>query len=149
MQRYAPEFNRWVRRELKRTGPSWRVDETYVRVAGRWTYRYRAVDSNGAPLDFYLSESQEAAAAKRGFGRVWAEAHPPRRRLINLDGNPSYPKTVKGRKPERRFIRRCRCRTGPCLNNLVKPDHRTIKRRINAQQGFRSLSRGPANDSRL
>src|SRR5580700_11108842 len=51
VQRYAPELNRRVRRELKRTDASWRVDETYVRVAGRWMYLYRAVDSCGATLD--------------------------------------------------------------------------------------------------
>src|SRR5271165_2708184 len=53
VQRYAPELNRRVRRELRPTGGSWRVDETYIRVAGRWTYLYRAVDSAGATIDFY------------------------------------------------------------------------------------------------
>ncbi len=38
---------------------SWRVDETYVKVKGRWTYLYRAVDSRGQTIDFLLS-------AKRG-----------------------------------------------------------------------------------
>jgi IS6 family transposase len=52
VQRYAPELDRRVRRELKRTGTSWRVDETYVRVAGRWVYLFRALDSSGATLDF-------------------------------------------------------------------------------------------------
>jgi hypothetical protein len=52
VQRYAPELDRRVRRELKRTGTSWRVDETYVRVAGHWMYLYRGLDSSGATLDF-------------------------------------------------------------------------------------------------
>ena len=56
VQRYAPELERRVRRALRRTGTSWRVDETYVRVAGRWMYLFRAVDSDGATLDFHLSE---------------------------------------------------------------------------------------------
>jgi IS6 family transposase len=43
VQRYAPELNKRVRRELKPTNGSWRVDETYIRVKGRWTYLYRAV----------------------------------------------------------------------------------------------------------
>ena len=38
VQRYAPELNVRIRRELKPTNGSWRTDETYVRVAGRWTY---------------------------------------------------------------------------------------------------------------
>jgi transposase, IS6 family len=46
VQRYAPELNVRIRRALKPTKSSWRTDETYVRVAGRWTYLYRAVDSD-------------------------------------------------------------------------------------------------------
>ena len=55
VQRYAPELNRRCRRELRMTNRSWRVDETYLRVAGEWTYLYRAVDSTGATIDFLLS----------------------------------------------------------------------------------------------
>jgi transposase-like protein len=43
----------------------WRVDETYVRVKGKWVYLYRAVDSSGATIDFLLSAKREAAAAER------------------------------------------------------------------------------------
>ena len=48
VQRYAPELNKRCRRELKPTNGSWRVDETYIPVAGDWNYLYRAVDSTGA-----------------------------------------------------------------------------------------------------
>jgi transposase, IS6 family len=139
VQRYAPELNRRVRRELKRTGTSWRVDETYVRVAGRWVYLYRAVDCSGATLDFYLSENRDAAAAKQFFAKVLAAPNHPRPRVINVDGNPSYPNAVNRLKQEGRLGRRCRCRTCPYLNNIIEQDHRTIKRRINAKQGFRSF----------
>jgi transposase-like protein len=134
LQRYAPELNRRVRRELKRTGSSWRVDETYVRVAGRWTYLYRAVDSTGATLDFYLSETRDAAA-KRFLAKVLAADHHPRPRVINVDGNPSYPKVVKELKQERRLGQRSRCRTCPYLNNIIEQNHRAIKRRRNASKG--------------
>ena len=102
-------------------------------------YLYRAVDSSGAPLDFYLSENRGAAAARPFFCKVLAAANHPRPRVINVDGNPSYPKVVKKLKQERRFGRRCRCRICPYLNNIVEQDHRAIKRRINAKQGFRSF----------
>src|SRR3954463_5172700 len=59
VQRYAPELNERIRHELKPTNGSWRTDETYVRVAGRWTYLYRAVDSTGATIDFLLSENRD------------------------------------------------------------------------------------------
>jgi transposase-like protein len=64
VQRYAPELNRRCRLEMRMTNRSWRVDETYLRVAGKWTYLYRAVDSTGATIDFLLSRRRDAAAAK-------------------------------------------------------------------------------------
>ena len=59
--------------------------------------------------------------------------------MINVDGNPSYPKVVAELKQEGKLGRRCRCRTCPYLNNIVEQDHRAIKRRVNASQGFRSF----------
>jgi IS6 family transposase len=140
VQRYAPELDRRVRRELKRTGTSWRVDETYVRVAGHWMYLYRALDSCGATLDFYLSPKRDAAAAQQFLSKVLVAANHSHPRVINVDGNPSYPHAVSRLKQEGRLGRRCRCRTSPYLNNVIEQDHRALKRRINAQQGFRSLA---------
>src|SRR5215470_16065950 len=59
VQRYAPELYKRIRRELRRPNRSWRVDETYVRVAGVWTYLYRAVDSTGETIDFMLSPKRD------------------------------------------------------------------------------------------
>src|SRR5262249_47867491 len=73
VQRYAPELERQLRRRLKPTNDSWRVDETYIRVKGKWIYLYRAVDSNGATIDFLLSAKRDAAAAKRFWRNPWAE----------------------------------------------------------------------------
>ena len=70
VQRYAPELHRRCRRERRRTNRSWRADETYLRVAGKWTYLYRAVDSTGATVDFLLSARRDAAAAKRFFQKA-------------------------------------------------------------------------------
>jgi transposase-like protein len=62
--RYAPELSKRMRRHLRRPGSSWRVDETYVRVAGAWTYLYRAIDSQGDTIDFMLSPKRDLVAAK-------------------------------------------------------------------------------------
>src|SRR6476646_7915027 len=51
VQRYAPEIQRRLRPRLPPTNDSWRVDETYIRVKGKWVYLYRAVDSTGATID--------------------------------------------------------------------------------------------------
>ena len=63
VQCYSPELERRLRRHLKPTNKSWRVDETYVRVKGRWCYLYRAIDSTGATIDFLLSALRDADAA--------------------------------------------------------------------------------------
>ena len=141
VQRYAPELNKRCRRELKPTNGSWRVDETYISVAGIGTYLYRAVDSSGATIDFWLSAQRDAAAAKAFFQRALRAPGHPRPRVINVDGNPSYPKVITELKREHKFgcRCRCRCRTCPYLNNIVEQDHRAIQRRVNASQGFRSF----------
>src|SRR3954470_12992848 len=146
VQRYAPELNERIRRELKPTNGSWRTDETYVRVAGRWTYLYRAVDSTGATIDFLLSESRDLTSARRFFQKALAAPGHPRPRVINVDGNPSYPTVIQELKQDRVLGRRYRCRIVAYLNNIVEQDHRAIKRRINASLGFR---RRETHDSRL
>src|SRR5881275_2645787 len=140
VQRYAPELNRRCRPELRKTNRSWRVDETYLRVAGKWTYLYRAVDSTGATIDFLLSARRDAAAAKRFFQKALPSVGHPLPRVINVDGNPSYPKVISELKRSGELGRRCRCRPVRYLNNVVEQDHRAIKRRVRAMQGFRAFS---------
>lgn len=58
VQEYAPEIDQRSRPYLKKSNDSWRVDETYVKVRGKWLYLYRAVDSSGQTLDFQLNETR-------------------------------------------------------------------------------------------
>jgi transposase, IS6 family len=139
VQRYAPELNRRLRSHLKPTNKSWRVDETYIRVKGKWTYLYRAVDSAGASIDFLLSARRDAAAAKRFFQKALSSPNHPTPRVINVDKNPSYPPVVEALKSEGTLRRRCRLRPVQYLNNVLEQDHRAIKRRVRASQGFRSF----------
>ena len=74
VQRYGPEREERLRRHLKPPKKSWRVDETYGRVKGRWCDLSRAIDSTGATIDFVLSGLRDAAAATRLFRKA------PRRR---------------------------------------------------------------------
>jgi transposase, IS6 family len=62
--RYAPELHKRICRDTRNPNRSWRVDETYVRVAGRWTYLYRDVDSTCETIDFLLSPRRDAVATK-------------------------------------------------------------------------------------
>ena len=69
------------------TTDSWRVDETYIRVKGKWRYLYRAVDSSGATIDFLLSAKQDVAAAKRFLAKALGRQNHPAPRVINTDGH--------------------------------------------------------------
>src|SRR5258708_8533033 len=139
VQRYAPELQRCLRRQLKPTNDSWRMDETYVRVKGNWRYLYRAVDSSGATLDFLLSAKHDAAAAKRFLAKALGGANHPAPRVINTDGHAAYPSAVAQLKGEGDLSEDCRHRPVPYLNNVLEQDHRAIKRRGNARQHFPSF----------
>jgi hypothetical protein len=101
-RRYAPEMERRLRSRLKPTTDSWRVDETYIRVKGKWRYLYRAVDSSGATLDFLLSAKQDAAATKRFLAKALGRQNHPVPRVINTDGHSAYPPAIVrwGRGPD-------------------------------------------------
>jgi len=124
---------------LSRPTKSWRVDETYVRVKGRWCYLYRAIDSAGATIDFLLSALRDASAAKQLFRKALSSLSHPQPRVINTDLAPIYSSAIPDIKKEGILRRRCRHRPVQYLNNILEQDHRAIKRRVNAKQGFREF----------
>ena len=136
--RYAPELNQRIRRELRYPNNSWRVDETYVRVAGRWTYLYRAVDSEGSTIEFMLSPNRDLTAAKH-FLRLALSNAVPCPRVINVDVHPAYARAVSELKDSGQIRPRCRCRPSPYMNNIIEQEHRFIKKRIVASLWFRSV----------
>src|SRR5262245_43690005 len=85
VQRYAPELQRCFRQNLRPTNDSWWVDETYIRVKGKWVYLYRAVDSSGATIDFLLSAKRVSAAAERFLAKALGGEGRPAPRVINTD----------------------------------------------------------------
>jgi IS6 family transposase len=115
------------------------VDETYVRVKGRWCYLYRAIDSKGATIDFLLSTFRDADAAKRLFRKALGDPPHPRPRVINTDLAPIYSSAIPDSKKEGTLRNCCRHRPLQYLNNILEQDHRAIKRRVNAKQGFREF----------
>ena len=139
VQRYAPEMERRLRSRLRPTNDSWRVDETYVRVKGRWVYLYRAVDSTGATVDFLLSAKRNAAAAERFLAKALGGENHPAPRIINTDEHAGYPSAIVRLKAEEALKENCRHRPVQYLNNVLEQDHRAIKRRVRASQHFRSF----------
>ena len=117
--RYAPELNKRIRREIRTPNRSWRVDETYVRVGGVWTYLYRAVDSAGETIDFMLSPKRDSVAAKQFLQTALWRTGQARPRVINVDGHPAYRQAIADLKKSGELGRRCQCRPCPYLNNVL------------------------------
>jgi IS6 family transposase len=124
---------------LKATTDSWRVDETYIKVKGAWVYLYRAVDSHGNTLEFLLSKTRDAQAAKQFFAKALGAAHTVTPRVITVDKNPAYPKALTELKEEGTLPPPCELRQVKYLNNLVEQDHRFIKRLVRPGLGFFSF----------
>jgi hypothetical protein len=123
---------------------SWRVDETYIKIKGTWTYLYRAVDSEGNTLEFLLSPRRDAEAAKRFFEKALRatagsaqEARPVQEqvtepaapaelktspstlRVINVEKNAAYPKAIADLKAAGMLPESVELRQVKYLNNLV------------------------------
>ena len=141
---FAPLLaDRFNRRKRAVTG-RWHADETYIKVRGRWTYLYRAIDSNGDTVEFRLSEHRDLSAAKRFFRKAFARHGRPER--IVIDGSQTNREAIIScdttsrlqdrscRRPESLCIRQSQY-----LNNRIEQDHRRIKRRVRPMLGFKSF----------
>ncbi len=129
--RFAPLLADQLRARLRgRAGESWYLDETYVKVAGRWCYLYRAIDRDGELIDSMLSEHRDKQAARRFLRRLVevAERKPAR---LTTDQHPAYRKAI-------RWIigRRALHRTAQYLNNYTEQSHRAVKQRYYPMLGF-------------
>ena len=121
-------------------GFSWRVDETYVKVKGQWKYLYQAVDKQGHTIDFYLSSTRNALAAKRFLGKAlyrlkdWEKP-----KVINTDKASAYAIAIKNLKDEGKCPREIQHRQIKYLNNIIESDHGKLKRLIKPTLGFKSM----------
>jgi len=139
VHQYGPELDERVRRHLKTTNDSWRVDETYVKVKGKWMYLYRAVDSEGNTIDFYLSKTRDTKAAKRFFKKALRSFHVSKPRVITVDKNPSYPMAIEELKNQKKMPVGIQLRQVKYLNNIVEQDHRFSKKRVRSMLGLKSF----------
>lgn len=142
VQRYAPEMEkrlRWYWRNPSDLCP-WHMDETYVKVNGRWAYLYRAVDSRGRTVDFYLSSRRNSKAAYRFLGKILNNVKKWQiPRFINTDKAPAYGRALALLKREGRCPSDVEHRQIKYRNNVIECDHGKLKRIIGATLGFKSM----------
>jgi transposase-like protein len=115
-------------------GRRWHVDETYLKVGGRWAYLYRAIDCDGHLVDTMLSEHRDMAAAQDFFrsAKAVTGVTPDQ---VTTDGHGSYPRAIRstlGRDVEHR--------TSAYKNNRLEQDHRGVKGRTRCMRGFKSFA---------
>ena len=141
VQRYAPAMENRLRWQWRRPrSTSWRVDETYVKVGGEWAYLYRALDKHGNTIDFYLSPTPNAKAAKRFLGKAlnglkdWEKPE-----VINTDKAPTYGMAISELKAEGKCPEETVHRQVKYLNNVVEADHGKLKQLIRPARGFKTL----------
>ena len=141
VQRFAPEMEKRLRWQWRRPqSASWRIDETYVKVRGKWAYLYRALDKLGNTIDFYLSATRNTKAAKRFLGKalrglkVWEQPE-----VLNTDRAPTYAAAIAQLKAEGRCPPHTRHRQVKYLNNVVEADHGKLKLLIGPVRGFKTL----------
>ena len=132
--RFAPLMADQLRaRRRGQAGTSWHVDETYIRVHGKWCYLSRAIDRDGNLVDSRLSEKRDMEAAKRFFQQARdVVGHAPER--VTTDGHDAYPRAIR-----ETLGGDVLHRTNRYLNNRVEQDHRGIKQRYYPMRGFGSF----------
>ena len=134
VQHYLPEFEKRWSRYARPVGGSWRMDETDIKVRGRWVYLYRAVDKAGQTVDFFLSRNRDVNAVKSFLRHAMKNRRTPSK--ITLDAYAASHRAVREMKETGELPRRVKVRSSQYLNNLVEQDHRRIKKRIRPMLGL-------------
>jgi transposase-like protein len=129
VRRFTPLLAEAARPCRHRVGDRWQVDETYVKVAGRWRYVYRAIDQFGQVVDVFVSRCRDADAARRfleraiGTTKVIAVE-------VTTDQAPVYPTLMEELLPAAWH------RTDCYANNRVEADHGRLKARLRPMRGL-------------
>jgi transposase-like protein len=144
VQRYAPEIEKRIRPYQGPRSGSWRVDETYVRVGGKWKYLFRAVDKYGRLIASMLSDRRTTNAAYRFLrNAIKAMSHYPPS-SITTDKLASYPKAILRLQNEGLLPEDVVHRTSKYLNNNLEADHGALKRIIRPTRGFQTMKTAAA-----
>jgi putative transposase len=133
--KYAPEFEKQFRRRQHPVGRSWRVDETYVKIKGKWAYLYRAVDKDGHTIDFLLTPQRDRDAAEAFLRKAIRNQELPEK--ITIDQSGANTAAIKRYNRTQKTV--IVIRHSKYLNNIVEQDHRAVKRITRPMLGFKSF----------
>lgn len=139
VQKFGPELTKRAEKFLRQASVGLQVDETYVRVGGKWRDRWRPIDANGQMVDFRLTARRDAKAAKAVLNEAIERVRLHRAVMIVTGKAQTY----------RRIIREINHRYDPHFdsirhidskwrNNLIESDHAAMKRLLGYRQSFRS-----------
>ena len=134
--KFTPDVEDAVRGSKKATGRSWRLDETYIKVKGKWCYLYRAVDKEGNTIDYLLTGRRDKKAAKRFLCK--AIKHNSKPIKINIDKSGSNSAAINAYNNDEGS--NIEIRQNKYLNNVIEQDHRPIKQLCRATLGFKSFA---------
>lgn len=130
-----PLFEKTFRKHKRPVGKSWRMDESYIKVKGKWKYLYRAVDKTGDTIDFLLRARRDKVAARRFFEKAIAQNGAPE--TVTIDNSGANLAALQAVNAERETP--IKVRQIKYLNNIVEQDHRAIKRRTRPMLGFKDF----------
>ena len=133
--KFTPMIDVNFRKRKRAVGLRWRLDETYIKVKGKWCYLYRAVDKEGKTIDFLLTHRRKKRAAHRFLTKAITQNGIPE--LINIDKSGSNKQAI--RVYNKRKLTKIKFRQCKYLNNIIEQDHRFIKWRISNGLGYKSF----------
>jgi IS6 family transposase len=129
VQRFTAEFIEAARPCRRLPGDRWFVDETYVKISGRWTYLYRAVDQHGQVIDVMLSTRRDLPAARNFFTRALAVGVMPSE--VTTDRAPVYPRVLDEYVPAALHV------IERYANNPIEADHGRLKAWLRPMRGLK------------
>jgi IS6 family transposase len=130
VQRFTPLLAEAARPCRHAVGHRWWVDETYVKIAGRWRYVYRAIDQFGQVIDVFVSPRRDVKAARRFFARAIGTTKRAPVEVIT-DKAAAYPAMLEELVPGAWH------RTDRYANNHIEVDHGRLKARLGPMRGLK------------
>lgn len=139
VQVYGPEIERRLRRQASCVSSSWRIDETRVKIKGEIHWLYRAVDAQGNTVDFFLSETQDKAAANAFFEKALKKPSNPEPEKLTTDAHQAYLWAIKDLKEAHKLKKEVPHRISKYLNNRIESDHARFKQKLKPMRGFKTF----------